>query len=62
MSFSVLYMTEWTPRLLLILARNLMRLLFESGVYSIAVSISFSAGNELKRNSVKKIIFIVMVY
>ena len=41
-------MTEWTPRLLLISACNLVRLLFESGVYSRAASISFRAGTEIQ--------------
>ena len=43
----LLYMTEWTPRLLLISACNLVRLLFESGVYSRAASILFRAGTEI---------------
>ena len=44
------YMTEWTPRLLLISACNMVRLLFESGVYSRAASISFRAGTEIQVN------------
>ena len=47
-AFQLPYMTEWTPRLLLISACNLVRLLFESGVYSRAASISFRAGTEIQ--------------
>ena len=47
------YMTELTPRLLLISARNLVWLLFESGVYSRAASISLSAGAGWKKFSEK---------